>query len=215
MNDDWRVQVTCPTTTAAENLSKALRGGEFQHNMQDAADARVIASVDGRELFLYAGTRTQAERAAEAIKSLVASSGETVRTELRRWHPVSEEWIDADLPLPDSETALAAERSEAIEREREQQAQLDYSEWEVRVRTSSHRETLELADRLRQEGIPSLRRWRYLLVGAADEEAANALAQRVRALAPADVTIEVEASLATIAAEAPANPFAVFGGLGG
>lgn len=215
MNDDWRVQVTCPTAAAAVSLGETLRDGEFQHEMQDAAGDRVIVSVDDHELFLYAGTRAQAERAADAVKALVTSSGLSVRTELRRWHPVSEEWIDADLPLPESESALAAEHAEAIERERAESSSLSFSEYEVRVGTGSHRETLELADRLRQEGIPCLRRWRYLLIGAADEDAANALAQRVRAIAPAGSTVEVEASLATVAAEAPPNPFAVFGGLGG
>lgn len=215
MNDDWRVQVTCPTTTTAASLSEALREGEFQHNMQDAAGERVIVSLDGHELFLYASTRSQAERAAEAVKALVARSGVSVRTELRRWHPVSEEWIDADLPLPESEAARMAEHAETIEREREESANLKFSEYEVRVGTRSHRETLDLAERLRAEGIPCLRRWRYLLIGAVDEDAANRLAERVRTLAPAGSSIEVEATVATVESETPANPFAVFGGLGG
>jgi hypothetical protein len=215
MNDDWRVQVTCPTTATAASLNEALREGEFQHNMQDAAGERVIVSLDGHELFLYASSRPQAERATEAVKALVARSGVNVRTELRRWHPVSEEWIDADLPLPESEAARLAEHAETIEREREESANLKHSEYEVRVGTGSHRETLELAEKLRTEGIPCLRRWRYLLIGAVDEDAANKLAERVRALAPPGSSIEVEATVATVEAETPPNPFAVFGGLGG
>lgn len=214
MNDDWRVQVTCPTTAIAANLNELLRAGDFQHDLQDAAGERVIVSLDGEELFLYAGTRAQAERAAETVKSLVAPSGANVRTELRRWHPVSEEWIDADLPLPESEAALAAEHAEMIARERAEQSELDYAEWEVRVSTDSHRETVELAERLRQEGIASLRRWRYLLVGAADEDAARALAERIRTVAGIGAKIEVEASSAAVEAQTPNNPFAVFGGLG-
>lgn len=214
MNDDWRVQVTCPDTATAANLNELLREGDFQHNLQDSAGERVIVSLDGRELFLYAGTRGQAEKAAEAVKSLVAASGVTARTELRRWHPVSEEWIDADLPLPESETAIAAEHAEMIERERAEQKQLTYAEWEVRVSTDSHRETVELADRLRQQGVPCLRRWRYLLVGAGDEDTAKELAERVRAVAPVGAKIEVEASSRVVEAETPNNPFALFGGLG-
>jgi hypothetical protein len=214
MNDDWRVQVTCPTSAIAANLSEQLRDGDFQHELQDQAGERVIVSLDGHELFLYAGSRTQAEKASEAVKSLVAKSGVAVRAELRRWHPVSEEWIDADLPLPESESAVAAEHAEMIERERAEQSHLKYAEWEVRVSTDSHRDTVELADRLRQEGVSSLRRWRYLLVGAGDEDAAKTLAERIRAVAGSDVKIEVEASSSVVEAEAPNNPFAVFGGLG-
>jgi hypothetical protein len=214
MNDDWRVQVTCPTTETAANLSELLREGDFQHSLQDAAGERVVVSVDGHELFLYAGTRMQADRATEAVKSLIASSGLTVRTELRRWHPVSEQWIDADLPMPDSESAIAAEHAEMIAAEREEQTSLNYAEWEVRISTDSHRETLELADKLRQDGIPSLRRWRFLLVGAADEDTANALAERIRAIAGSDARVEVEASYQSVEAEVGTNPFAIFGGLG-
>ena len=214
MNDDWRVQVTCPTTATAANLSELLREGDFQHSLQDAAGERVVVSVDGHELFLYAGTRTQADRATEAVKSVIASSGVTVRTELRRWHPVSEQWIDADLPLPESESAIAAEHAEMIAAEREEQTSLNYAEWEVRISTDSHRETLELADKLRQDGIPSLRRWRFLLVGAADEDTANTLAERIRAIAGPDAKVEVEASYQSVEAEVGTNPFAIFGGLG-
>jgi len=214
MNDDWRVQVTCPTTATAANLSELLREGDFQHSLQDTAGERVVVSVDGHELFLYAGDRTQAERATEAVKSLIASSGVSVRTELRRWHPVSEEWIDADLPLPESESAVAAEHAEMIAREREEQSHAKYAEYEVRVSTPSHRATLELADQLRQEGLPCLRRWRFLLIGAADEDTANALAERVRGIVPADATVEVEGSYQNVEAEMGVNPFAVFGGLG-
>jgi hypothetical protein len=215
MNDDWRVQVICPTTAAAESLNELLREGDFQHNLQDAAGERVVVSLDGHELFLYAGTRPQAERAIGALKVLVAESKLSVRTELRRWHPVSEEWVDADLPLPDSERAASAEHAELIAQEDEEQSHLKYAEWEVRIDTGSHRETLSLARTLRADGIPYLRRWRYLVIGAADEDAANALAERVRAIAPADSRIGVEASAKTVEDEMPPNPFAVFGGLGG
>lgn len=215
MNDDWRVQITCPTTATAASLSEALREGELEHDMQDAAGARVVVSLDDHELFLYAGTRPQAERAAEAVKAFVAKSHLSVRTELRRWHPASEEWVDADLPLPDSERAAAAEHAELIAQEDEEQSHLNYAEWEVRIDTGSHRETMALAHTLRADGVPYMRRWRYLLIGAADEDAANTLAERVRAIAPADSKVSVEASAKTVEDEQPPNPFAVFGGLGG
>jgi hypothetical protein len=211
MNDDWRVQVTCQSAATADELGENLRGGDFQHNMQASAGERVIVSVDGHDVFLYAGSRVQAERAVDAVKSLAPG----VRTELRRWHPAAEEWIDADLPLPESEAALAAEHAETIERERAESAALKFSEWEVRVTTGSHGETLELAEKLRAEGVPCLRRWRFLLIGAADEDTAKQLADRVRAIAPAGSDIQVEGTFQAIEAETGINPFAVLGGLGG
>ncbi len=214
MNDDWRVHVTCPTAATAAELSELLRTGDVQHELEAAAGERVIVSLDGRELFLYAGTREQAERAAAAVGSLGARAGIAAQTDLRRWHPVAEEWVDADAPLPETDAARAAEHAELIDEQHREQAELRYAEWEVRASTGSHRETVELADALRAEGIPSLRRWRFLLVGAADEDAARALAQRIRALAPEEARVEVEASYPTVEAEVGPNPFAVFGGLG-
>lgn len=213
MNDDWRVQVTCPTTATAANLNELLREGDFHHELQGAAGARVIVSLDGNLLFLYAGDRAQAEKAIAAVTSLVSASGQSVQTELRRWHPVAEEWVDADQPLP-GVGGISAEHAEMIAQERAEQSHLDYAEWEVRVSTESHREAVELSDALRLQGIANMRRWRYLVVGAGDEDAANALAERVRAIAPADARVAVEASARAVEAEMPGNPFAVFGGLG-
>ena len=213
MNDDWRVQVTCPTTATAANLHELLREGDFQHQLQSTAGERVIVSLDGNLLFLYAGERAQAESAIAAVNSLVAKSGVSVETTLLRWHPVAEEWIDADQPLPDG-AGVSAEHAEMIAQERAEQSHLDYAEWEVRVSTETHREAIELSDRLRQQGLANMRRWRYLVVGAGDEDAANALAQRIRDIVPETAKIEVEASARAVEAEMPGNPFAAFGGLG-
>jgi len=174
----------------------------------------VIVSLDGNLLFLYAGDRAQAEKAIAAVTSLVSASGQGVQTELRRWHPVAEEWVDADQPLPGIGGGVTAEHAEMIAQERAEQAHLDYAEWEVRVSTETHREAVELSDALRQQGIANMRRWRYLVVGAGDEDAANALAARVRGIAPADEKVAVEASAPAVEAEMPGNPFSVFGGLG-
>jgi hypothetical protein len=214
MNDDWRVRVTCPTTATSVALSEELRSGHIEHELQSEAGDRVIVSVEGHELFLYASTREQAQKATDAIDRLARGAGVAVETELRRWHPVAEEWVDADAPLPQSDEAAAAEHAELMQRERQESASMHFSEWEVRVECSSHRDVVALAQRLRDENIPSVRRWRYLLVGATDEDSARALAQRIEADLPAGGTVEVEASGPAIEAELPPNPFAVFGGLG-
>ncbi len=215
MNDDWRVQVTCPTTATAAALSEELRSGKLEHELESSAGERVVVSVEGHELFLYAGSREQAERAIDAVKRLAGSAKLSVDTDLKRWHPIAEEWVDPDQPLPDTVAETAVEHDEAIEREREESAEMHVSEYEVRVQTHSHHDTVALSEKLKEQGIPSLRRWRYLLVGAPDEDAAKALADRISELAPQGSTVEVEASYAEVEAETPGNPFAVFGGLGG
>jgi hypothetical protein len=215
MNDDWRVQVTCPTTEAAANLGKLLRNGDFKHELTKAAGDRVVVSVDGEELFLYAGTRAESEKATEAIKNLTATSGITVTTDLKRWHPGSDEWVDPDVPLPTGGADAAAEHSELIATEDADSASMHESQWEVRVEAQSHQDIVALAQRLRDEGIPSVRRWHFLLVGAADEDVAASLAERIRGEVPAGSTVTVEGTYDAAQAEVGWNPFSVFGGLGG
>jgi hypothetical protein len=215
MNDDWRVRVTCPTTATAVALSDELRSGSVEHELENAAGERVIVSVEAHELFLYASTREQAQRAADAVKRLAATANVSVTSELRRWHPIAEEWEDPEAPLPATTAEVSAEYAQETERERAESAALKFSEFEVRVQCPSHRDVLDLAERLRAEGIPSLRRWHYLLIGAPDEASADALAERITPDLPPGSTVETEASLAAIAADTPPNPFAIFGGLGG
>ena len=83
----------------------------------------------------------------------------------------------------------------------------NHAPWEVRVELPSHDEADQLADQLESEGYDVVRRWRYLIVGAASEEDAKALAQRVHG--------EAEPGGQVVWEVTPQNPFAVFGGLGG
>ena len=216
MSDDFRVRVTLRDHAQAERLAEQLAHGEIDHGLARSGPAdRVAVSIDDNDLFLYADTREQADAAAAAVGAAASRAGAGAKVEVRRWHPAAEEWEDPELPLPDSDTARAAEHAEVVARERAESQSWGVPEYEVRVKCASHRATVELDERLRGEGFPSIRRWRYLLVGAADEDSAQALADRLASEAPAGTTVSVEATFATVARETPFNPFALFGGLGG
>ena len=80
----------------------------------------------------------------------------------------------------------------------------------------SHRETVAVAERLRGEGLPVVRRWRYLLIGSRDEDGANALAERIRGEVPPGSTVTAEVSQRAAYDDDPGRgSFAIFGGLGG
>jgi hypothetical protein len=100
-----------------------------------------------------------------------------------------------------------------IEAERRESEEQGYPQYEVRVKFSSWDEAGEFADRLRAEGLPTVHRWRHVLVGAADEDAANALAERIRGEAPTGSEVAVEATLEETQDDIH-NPFAFLGGLG-
>jgi hypothetical protein len=215
VNDDFRVRVRLHDRDQAVALVDRLERGGLEHELESGAGDRVIVSIDGSEVFLYAATREQASAAVALLQRLARGSAWGLEEiELRRWHPTAEEWEDPDVPLPTTPEDEAAERAALIARERAESAALGAPEYEVRVQCGTHRDTVELSDRLASEGLACVRRWRYLLVGLPDEDAARQLADRLVAEVPPGATVTVEASAAAVVADTPANPFAVFGGLG-
>lgn len=196
-------------------MRERLEATQLEHELAAAFRDRVVVSVDGAEVFCYTGTREQAERAEQLIRSLAAERGWQVEAELTRWHPTAEEWQDPDKPLPSSSGEQAAEHAALIEREREESLATGHPEFEVRIECDSHRDAIELADKLEGQGVPTARRWRYLVLGASDEDSAKALADRVREQAPPGTVVISEGTPRTVSEGSLGNPFAIFGGLGG
>jgi hypothetical protein len=215
MNDDWRVQIDAADEGQALLLVEGLEAAESEHGLGDEFHDRLIVSREGARTFLYSGTREQAEAARVLVAELAAKNGWDIDMDLKHWHPVAEEWEDPDAPLPDSDAARAAEHQELVAAEREEVAAGAPPQYEVRVDLPSHRDAGRFEEMLRAEGIPSVRRWKYLVVGAADEDTAKALATRLEGEAPQGAAVSVEGSGKVVYDERPPNPFAIFGGLGG
>ncbi len=215
MNDDWRLQVDLHEENHAQALTERLDAQQLQHDLSEAFHDRVIVTRDGARMFLYAGTREQAEKARDAVEADARQHGWALDVDFRHWHPSAEEWEDPDKPLPENDAARVAEREELMAREREETAKRGYPEFEVRVDLPSRHDAVGLSEQLRKEGLPAVHRWRYLLVGATDEDSAKELAERIRNEAPSGSRVKVEGTWAAAYAERPPNPFAVLGGLGG
>ncbi len=215
MNDDWRLEVDLQNAGQARALTDQLQTPELEHDLERSYRDRVVVSFDGPVVFCYAASREQAQRTEEVIRRLAVDAGWELTTELRHWHPTAEEWEDPDKPLPGSDDELAAERGQLMQRERAESLTRGYPEFEVRVQCQSHGETVELSQRLRDEGLQSVNRWRYLLVGAMDEDSANALVQRLSSELPSGCTVTVEATGRAVLDEVGTSPFAVLGGLAG
>jgi hypothetical protein len=215
MNDEWRLQIDVDDEGHLVSLVERLDAQELEDDLSDAFADRVILSREGGRIFAYTETRSHAEAVHDRVAKLDEEHDWSVSTELRHWHPVAESWEEPDVPLPESDAAAAAEHAEVIAAERERLAETGEPEYEVRVELPSHGEAARFAERLQAEGLPAVRRWKYLVVGAADEDEAKELAQRLELQAPSGSEVSAEASGQVAWAERPSNPFAVFGGLGG
>src|SRR5947209_10924211 len=157
MSDDWRVQVGLFDDGAARELTERLAAERLGESVETAFGDQLIVSGDGPDVFCYAGERAQAELAADAIRTIAAERGWDVELRLKRWHPTAEEWEDPDKPLPATDAERASEHAQLVAREREETTERGYAEYEVKVHCSSHRDTVKLADRLREEGLPIVR----------------------------------------------------------
>jgi hypothetical protein len=215
MNDDWRLQVDLDDPNHAAPLVERLAARELEHDLSDAFHDRVIVSRDDDVVFLYAGTREQAESARDLILSLAKKHDWVIDLDFKRWHTEADEWEDPDKPLPTDDGARKAEHEALIAAERKETEERGYPEFEVRIDLPSWHDAVELTERLRGEGLLPVHRWRYVLVGASDEDDAKALAKRIEAEVPAGSEVSTEGTWQAAYGERPANPFAFLGGLGG
>jgi hypothetical protein len=215
MNDDWRLRIDLKNPEQAQELAQELEAHELEEDAERSMHDRVIVSVDGSEVFGYAGTREQAEDVGKTIEALATNHGWQPMIELRHWHPTAEEWEDPATPLPQTDADEAQERRERMAQERADSIAQGYPEFEVRLQCDSHGHATELADKLRDEGMPVVQRWKAVLVGATDEDSANALADRLRVEAGPGCTVSVEGNMRDVYENRPWRPYSLLGGLGG
>ena len=107
------------------------------------------------------------------------------------------------------------EREERVAQERQDSVDQGYPEFEVRVECRSRHDAGSLAHQLEAEGIPSVHRHSFVLVGSTDEDSAAALAERLGGEAPSGATVTVERNQRAIYDNRVWNPFSLLGGLGG
>ena len=213
MGDDWRLTVELGDERASRELVDWLGEVRLEANERETLGERVIVSREGPRVFLYADTEERARRVEAIVRVKLGHPG-AGHVELCRWHPAEQRWEDASVPLPRTDEEWEAERARLQAREEEESRASGGAEWEVRVELPSHAETVALAERLETEGIPVVRRYTFLLVGAVNEDDARALAARLADEAPEGARVEVEPGGQMVWEVAPQNPFAVFGGLG-
>jgi len=192
MADDWRIHITVEDDAEGllDRLGGAL-GGEAGELAEELEQRRLAVSRDGDELFVYASSRAEAVRAGELIDAVLQEESiEAKASPVEHWLEAEERWDDEP-------------KGESWE---EEELERGYAPWEVRVALRSHRAARAVAEALEGEGYSVERRWRYLIVGAASKEDAEALANRVHG--------EVEPGGELIWETVPGNPFAIFGGMG-
>jgi hypothetical protein len=192
--DDWRIRIELPDEEGAAGLldKLGLRRGDAEELAAELREHRLAVSRDGETIFVYASTGMQAEQASRVVEQELQAEGMSpTRFVTERWLREEERWDDE----PDTGDV----EEDLIRR--------GYAPWEVRVECESLGEAEKLTDQLRAEGYDVSRTFTYVVAGTADREQAVELAKRVHG--------QVEPGGELVYEVQPANPFAVFGGLGG
>jgi hypothetical protein len=195
MADDWRVRITFEDEADVQRTAELLRGHQLTDEVRRRLGNRIVVSEDPGELFLYAGSENAAREAEQLARDVLARHQIDGDFTISRWHPAEERWEDAGAPLPETAGQRDAEHERLIAEETKDSLACGYCLWEVRCDLPTHREAVELAARLKAEGYQVTRRWKFLALGADNEDAVNDLAKAVRGDAPANATIHTEAGV--------------------
>ena len=193
-NDDWRIRIEVAEEEHASGLLDRLAGdlgSEARELANDLKSRRLAVSRDADTVYVYAATRAEADRAHAVVEAELREHGIEARTgKVEHWLDDEDRWDDE----PPGETW------------EEEELDRGFAPWEVRVECPSQSDARALAEQLESEGYKPERRFHYLLVGTASREDADALAERLHG--------DVEGGGEVVYEVQPANPFAIFGGLG-
>ena len=167
-----------------------MRDHRVENDVRRRLGDRVAVSADGPSVFLYAGTEDAAREADRVVREILAQRQLTAAFKLDRWHPIEQEWEDAGAPLPQTAEQREAEEERRVADETEESEETGQTGYEVLIEVESRHEAVELAERLQSEGHPVIRRWRYVVLGANNEDEARDLAQSVQQEAPVTASVQ-------------------------
>jgi hypothetical protein len=190
-SDDWRVTLSVSDARAAQaQQSSSLR--EAEEDIRRQVGQGIGVGAGDAQIFLYAGTETAAGDAERIARDVLARHGIPAESAVHRWHPIEEQWEKPDVPMPQTEADREAEHQRLVDAETAESLASGKAQWEVRVELGSHRQAVALARKLEGDGRAVLRRWKFLVVGADNEDEARELAGQIRQDVPSDAAVMVE-----------------------
>ncbi len=193
-SNDWRVTITLPSPAHASQAHRAFSEHTVEADVRGRLGRDIAVGSGDHQVFLYAGTEVAAREAERVAHDVLGQLGIDAAFELHRWHPIEEEWERPDVAMPHTEAERQAEHQRLEDAETAASLGSGTAQWEARAELPSHREAVALADKLRGEGRPVIRRWKFLVVSANDEDDAKEIAEQIRREVPRGATVRAEAS---------------------
>jgi hypothetical protein len=187
--DDWRVTISL---TGQAPGGQPVSLAEVEEDIRRRLGRGTAVGAGDAEIFLYAGTETAARDAERTALDELARRDLQAESAVHRWHPIEEEWEAADVPMPQTEAERQAEHQRLEAAESAESQATGIARWQVRIELGSHREAVALAHKLEAEGRAVVRRWKFLVIGAANSDDAAELAEQIKREAPPDAVVHPE-----------------------
>jgi hypothetical protein len=193
-SNDWRVTISLTSPADVDPARRSLSEHEVEEDVRHRLGRSIAVGAGDSQIFLYAGTEVAAREADRVAREALDQQGIQADFALHRWHPIEEEWEDPEVALPRTDAERQAEHQRLDDAETAESVATGVSQWVARVEFPSHREAVALERKLRGEGRAVVRRWRFLVAGASNEDDAQELAEQIRREAPPDATVRAEHS---------------------
>ena len=181
---DWRVTISLTGQAHVEQARQSFSEQEVEQDVRQKLGRNVVVGAGDSQIFLYAGTELAATEAERTAREVLGKLGIEAEFALHRWHPIEEEWQSPDVAMPQTDAERQAEHQRLEDAETADSVAAGTALWQARVELESHRDAVALAHKLQGEGYPVVRRWRFLIVGANNDDDAQLLAERIRQEAP-------------------------------
>jgi hypothetical protein len=186
-SDDWRV-----TISMSGQGQPSVPLSQTEEDIRRQVGRGVAVGAGDAQIFMYADTEAAARDAERTARDVLAGHGIAAESAVHRWHPIEERWETPDVPMPQTSAEREAEHQRLADDETAESQAAGAAQWEVRVELGSHRQAVALARTLQSEGRALVRRWKFLLIGARNEDEARELAAQIRQEAPAGAAVIVE-----------------------
>jgi len=191
-NTDWRVTISLSGPAHVERAKRSLSEHEVEEHVHRRLGRNIAVGAGDSQIFLYAGTEITARQAEQAARDVLAQHDIQADFALHRWHSIEEEWENPDVAMPQTEAERQAEHQRLEDEETAESLATGIAQWQARVELPSHHQAVALAGKLRSEGRAVVRRWRFLVVGANNEDEARELAEQIRQGAAPGATVHAE-----------------------
>jgi len=189
---DWRVTISLSGQADVEQARQSFSEKEVEQDVRGRLGRNIVVGAGDSQIYLYAGTELAAREAERTAREVLGQLGIEAEFALHSWHPIEEEWQSPDVAMPQTEAERQAEHQRLEAAETVESLDFGSAQFQARAELPSHRDAVSLADKLQAEGYHVVWRWKFLIVGANDDDDARALAEHIRQEAPAGAEVIAE-----------------------